>query len=287
MHTRLQGLLLAELFSLIPSNSQLWIATHSIGMMRKAKELQTANPDQVLFIDFHNQNFDQPVILTPTKVDRKFWTSTLSVALDDLAKLVAPSQIVLCEGKPSTNSTNKAEFDARCYRKIFASEFYDTDFISVGNALQVQTDSAQVGKSIQALVSGTKVIRLIDRDDRSTEEIQDLVKEGVRVLNRRHLEAYLLDDEILALLCDQVGQAGNLNAVLAAKQKAISDSASRGNPSDNLKSACGSMYVEIKKILQLTQAGSTSEAFLRDTLAPLVSDKTKVYNELKKDIFGE
>ena len=37
MHTGFQALLLGELLNLIPPKSQLWIATHSIGMMRKAK----------------------------------------------------------------------------------------------------------------------------------------------------------------------------------------------------------------------------------------------------------
>jgi hypothetical protein len=287
MHTRLQGLLLNELFSLIPDNSQLWIATHSIGMMRKAKEIQNVNPAQVAFIDFHGHDFDQPVSLSPTNADRKFWTNTLSVALDDLANLVAPSQLVLCEGKPPATSTGKAEFDARCYRIIFSGEFYDTDFISVGNALQVQTDTAQVGRSIQAIISGTKVIRLIDRDDRSVQEIQDLSKEGVRVLTRRHLESYLFDDEILLALCNQVGQPQNIQTVLAAKQKALADSVARGNPKDDIKSASGSIYVETKKILRLTQVGNTTEAFMRDSLAPLVISTTKVYVELRKDIFNK
>jgi energy-coupling factor transporter ATP-binding protein EcfA2 len=39
MNTALQGALLTELFDLIPDETQMWIATHSIGMMRKAKDL--------------------------------------------------------------------------------------------------------------------------------------------------------------------------------------------------------------------------------------------------------
>jgi len=40
MNTRLQGKLLRELVGLLPDNCQLWIATHSIGMMREAWALQ-------------------------------------------------------------------------------------------------------------------------------------------------------------------------------------------------------------------------------------------------------
>jgi len=75
MHTKLQAMLLKELFSLIPQVSQLWIATHSIGMMRMAKDLQDKYPSQVVFIDFHDRDYDNSVVITPTKIDRKFWST--------------------------------------------------------------------------------------------------------------------------------------------------------------------------------------------------------------------
>ena len=50
LSTRLQGRLLKELYGLIPSNSQLWLATHSIGMVRMAQEIRVAHPDQVVFL---------------------------------------------------------------------------------------------------------------------------------------------------------------------------------------------------------------------------------------------
>jgi len=156
----------------------------------------------------------------------------------------------------------------------------------VGNDIQVQSDSLQIGRSIQTLISGTKVIRLVDRDDRSPQEIQELLKANIRVLSRRHIEAYLFDDEILTLLCNNVSQPHNIEVVIAAKNAAISKSVARGNPPDDIKSAAGDTYVEIKRILQLTQIGNTSEAFMRDTLAPLITVNTNIYAQLKKDIFG-
>ena len=39
MHTALQSKLLSEMYNLIPNNSQLWLSTHSIGMLNAAKEL--------------------------------------------------------------------------------------------------------------------------------------------------------------------------------------------------------------------------------------------------------
>ncbi|HRF96255.1 MAG TPA: AAA family ATPase, partial [Aggregatilineales bacterium] len=45
LHTKLQNKILEEMYDLIPENSQLIISTHSIGMMRKAVEMQKIYPD--------------------------------------------------------------------------------------------------------------------------------------------------------------------------------------------------------------------------------------------------
>ena len=63
--TKLQGKLLEELYNLVPDNSQLWIATHSIGMVRKAQDLYQKHPESVVFLDFGKDDFDKPVTLTP------------------------------------------------------------------------------------------------------------------------------------------------------------------------------------------------------------------------------
>jgi predicted ATP-dependent endonuclease of OLD family len=52
MNTKVQGALLQELLGLLPGESQLWIASHSIGMMRKARELYDADPSSVVFLNF-------------------------------------------------------------------------------------------------------------------------------------------------------------------------------------------------------------------------------------------
>jgi len=95
MNPRLQGALLEELFTLLPACSQLWIATHSIGMMRRARDLAAVHPGEVIFVDFEGHDFDQPQILEPVLPTRTFWERSLRVALDDLAELVAPRQVIL------------------------------------------------------------------------------------------------------------------------------------------------------------------------------------------------
>ena len=287
MHTRLQARLLGELLALIPVNSQLWIATHSIGMMRKAKELKQANPESVAFLDFGNVDLDSTITIEPMDVDRPFWVRNLGIALDDLASLVAPSRIVLCEGEISVQASSaRSEFDARCYRIIFMKEFPETDFISAGNSSDVESDRLQLARSLQRLFSTMSVIKVVDRDDKSEQEIADLSHQGITVLSRRHLESYLLDDEVLAKLCISSGKGQLVSRALAVKQQAISESVNRGNAPDDVKSAAGQIYNELRSLLSLSACGNNTEAFLRDTMAPLITLDTQTYAELKHDIFG-
>jgi predicted ATPase len=288
LHTRLQARLLEELFTQLPGNSQLWISTHSIGMMRKAMDLQKANPQSVAFLDFHNQDFDQAVNLTPVVLSRQHLLKNLEVALDDLAHLVAPEVVVLCEGKPAAGGKNSvaAEFDAFCYRKIFTAEFPNADFISVGNQHDVQSDRLEMGRAIQTLIRGTKVIRLIDRDDRAPQEITELQAQGVRVLSKRHLESYLFDDELLAKLCTSVGKVDKIPELLAIKTSALAEIVKQGKSADDVKSAGGLIYIGAKRLLELSQAGGDTVAFLKFTMLPLLTSDTAAYKQLNQDVFG-
>jgi len=78
-----------------------------------------------------------------------------------------------------------------------------------------------------------------------------------------------------------------LDECLAAKRMAMESSKQRNNPPDDIKSARGDIYNSIKKILGLTQCGNNSDAFLRDTIAPLIKADTNVYKELEREIFGD
>ena len=51
IHTKLQGQLLHELYNLISPKSQLWIATHSIGMVRKAQDIWHKDRNSVVFLE--------------------------------------------------------------------------------------------------------------------------------------------------------------------------------------------------------------------------------------------
>src|SRR5699024_2858672 len=70
MHTRLQSKVLQELYNLTPNNSQFWITTHSIGMLKQAEEIEKKDPGTVLFLDFGNHDFDSTEIMKPVQINR-------------------------------------------------------------------------------------------------------------------------------------------------------------------------------------------------------------------------
>ena len=207
LNARLQADLLSVLHDLIPKNCQLMLATHSIGMMRRARDIEKKKPGSVVFIDFGGRDFDQAQVIEPTMPDRDFWRSAYNIALDDLAALVAPKQVVICEGQPRTgHPVPNHNHDAQCYEAIFGAEFPDTRFVSMGNDREVAEDRRHLAVALDLLIDGLEVIRLIDRDDRSDVEIDQLRRDGVRVLSQRNLESYLYSDEVLRLLAKSKGK---------------------------------------------------------------------------------
>jgi hypothetical protein len=156
-------------------------------MMRRARDIEAQEPGSVAFLDFYDIDFDRPQVLRPTRVNRQFWDRVLDVALDDIAKLVVPRRVVLCEGAPLGSPGKNTAHDAVCYNAIFESEFPDTRFVSAGNSYDVQSDRLALSSCIEALVSGCTVTRLIDRDDHSPVDVANFEEQGIRVLSRRHL----------------------------------------------------------------------------------------------------
>ena len=58
--TGLQGPLIASVLELLRETSQLWIATHSIGIVRQAYRMLLERPEEVVFLDFSGRDFDGP-----------------------------------------------------------------------------------------------------------------------------------------------------------------------------------------------------------------------------------
>lgn len=281
MHTQLQGKVLRELYSLVPDQSQLWISTHSIGMLQEAEEIESNNPGTVTFLDFGNRNFDQEQLIQPVKIGKKVLEKFYELAFGDFAKLMLPEVIVFCEG--THEGKKRKDFDQSIYNKIFENRCPTTLFISAGNCNDIIELQSKQGGVINTLLNNCKVIRLIDRDDCSSGEIESYNKEGIKVLQRRNLESYLLDDTVITKLCELNNQNDKIQSCLEAKQRALR---STSGASDDLKSVRGVIYNELKKILGLTQGGKNADSFIRYTLTPLITPDMQIYKELESDIFG-
>jgi len=283
MHTRLQAKVLNELFNLVPTNSQLWISTHSIGMLKEAEDLEKAFPNSVVFLDFDNRDFDLSELIVPATINKTIWDRFFDLAFADFSQLIAPKRVVFCEG--SSQGRKYKDFDAQIYSKIFENKYHDTKFISIGSSTEIEDIENQSVKIVSNILKSSNIIKFVDRDDKSQQEISELLKKGIKTSKRRNIECYLFDDEIIIKLCNKVGKPDLIDQCLQAKKDAIQDSISRGNPIDDVKSASGQIFTELKRILSLTQCGNNTSAFLRDTMTPIVKEETEVYKELESEIF--
>lgn len=278
MNARLQASLLFVLYDLIPDNCQLILATHSIGMMRQAEEIELSKPGSVIFLDFGNRDFDQPQVIKPATPNRAFWKRAYEVALDDLAALVAPSRVVICEGSPKRGT------DAQCYERIFETEFPDTRFVSMGGNKEIIGDTRGLAETLRLLIDGLEIVRLIDRDNRTENAIAKLKQQGVQVLSWRNLEAYLFHDEVLQELAVSKGQEDKAGELIAAKWQSHNAKGSTNSPND-LKPIRREIYSACNHILQLVECGDDVAEFMVETLAPLIKPEMQVYKRLKRDIF--
>lgn len=107
----------------------------------------------------------------------------------------------------------------------------------------------------------------------------------MKVLSRRNIEAFLLDDEVLKKWCASVGKSEKEEEILTIKEQAMKDSVDRGNAPDDYKSAANDICTKGKKILEITGCGNNGDMIMRDSLAKLITPDMTVYQELERDIF--
>ncbi|EKT4499364.1 AAA family ATPase [Flavobacterium psychrophilum] len=285
MHTRLQAKVLQELYNLTPISSQLWISTHSIGMLKQAEDLEKEHPGSVVFLDFDNRDFDLTENIYPAKIDKTIWNRFFDLAFADFSQLISPKRIVFCEG--TSQGRKYKDFDAQIYGKIFEQKYHDTKFISIGSSSEIENIENQSVKIVSNILKSSSIIKFVDRDDKSPQEIGELLDKNIKTSSKRHIESYLLDDEIITKLCQSLGKDALKQDCLDAKIEAVRESMEdRGNPTDDIKSASGKIFTELKRILSLTQCGNNKCAFIRDTIAPLVTEETDIYRILENEIFG-
>lgn len=282
IHTEKQASALRALYNLIPEQGQLWCSTHSLGMLVEAQRIEQETPGSVVFLDFSDRDYDLVQKIVPSRPDRQLWDKTLELTLGNLAFLVGPNTIYLCEGDPLSRK-NKS-FDAQVLERIFSSDWPQASFISIGSADDVTNPNSTVVKALEAIFPRAEIKRLIDRDYLSEEEVQELRGRGVRVTSERHLEAYLLSDEIIEKLCITRGRDDVIPAALQAKQDGIARSCAQGKDANDIKSAAGFIVNDLRTLLQIQNGGSSTHPFLRDTIAPLVTWETGTYARLAADL---
>ena len=279
MATALQGPLIASILELLREPSQLWVATHSIGIVREAYRMLRERPGEVVFLDFSDRDFDGPVTMAPSTPDRVFWENMYEVALDDLSSLVAPERVVICEG---SKEKHVEAFDARCYNRLFADEFPDTLFISQGGSGEV-IQSEHLISILKAIVSGIDVEKLIDRDDMTDEERSSKIAQGIRVLRRRELEEYLYDPEVLRTFLQTEGCEESVVETALSKRESLVN----GQPGPkNIKDVSRELFDAIRRDTGLSNLGNDREEFASQFLVPALRKTHMAYEELREDLFG-
>lgn len=282
LHTRVQGALVKEMVKILPEACQLWVTTHSIGVLRAAQEMIAFDPTAVCLIDFDGVDPDVPRELVPSSLGRVTWEKLLSITLDDLSQRIAPRVVVVCEG--SSVGTRRKDFDAEIYNRILGSQHADVLFVSGGSANQVNATGISVRDILVRVLPTSKFTSLVDRDDKSATEVADVESKGGLVLPERNLESFLFADDVIEALLVRERKESQLPAALQVKQQALVNSVARSNAPDDLKSASGEIYVELKKLLGLQRCGNNTDAFMRDTLAPLVVAPMQTYQALKSAV---
>ena len=277
--TGLQGPLIESVLGLLRETSQLWIATHSIGVVREAYKMLVNQTGEVVFLDFSDRDFDGPVTITPSIPNRVFWENMYEVALDDLSSLVAPHCVVICEG--SKNKHVNA-FDAQCYNQLFASEFPETLFISQGGSGEV-IQAEHLVTILKSIAHGIDVRKLIDRDDMTDGERTQKIDQGIRVLRRRELEEYLYDPSVLRTLLQTEGCGdATVEKVLNERESLVSGQAAP----NNIKDVSRELFARIRCVTGLSNLGNSREEFGCEFLVPALGKTPSVYNELREDVFG-
>ena len=127
----------------------------------------------------------------------------------------------------------------------------------------------------------------LDRDDRTDAEIGELRRRGVRVLSRRTIESYLLDDSVLVSMCNDFGRPDAVEQLVAAKRQALESSIAAGGAPDDHKRIAGDVYNAAKRLFPQRKLGSDKRAFMKGVCAPLIRPGSVVYAELRHDILGD
>jgi len=268
LNTKIQRSLLNEIEKLIPENCQLWIATHSIGLLRA---LQEELKDKSQILDFGEKDYFQGAhTIIPIIPNRKNWQRIFQTALEDLTYLLSPKRIIYCEGKPNPGENNKEEgLDANVLNNIFGEEFPDSLFVSSGGS-DVLKNANLALSIINKAFPTVELLRLKDKDENNDLGRDNFLKEdrSNRMLKRRDLENYLFDKELLRNYCD----ANSIDF--------------KENEYDALIKDINNMDLKpIQPKLKIFISYTDNIEKLKVELSKYIKKELLIYNELKESIF--
>ena len=145
LNTALQKSLLKEITeNWIPASCQLWVASHSLGFIDYANEVEHA-----AIIDFDNLDFDLPQIISPS-AKRAFDVFEIAVSKEFLSNIFEGKNIVFAENKDSFFYNNlkikdtifvAANNKAEVFYKVKSNAIYrgliDTDYLTDNEREQI------------------------------------------------------------------------------------------------------------------------------------------------------
>lgn len=277
VNTSIQKNLLLEINRMIGPNCQIWVATHSIGLMR-ALQSDLKDMCQVIHFESGIKFASEAITLRPIKQNHASWRKIFATALDDLAELVSPRQIIYCEGKDKPGQNGEKGFDARVYNSIFGTARPDTLFVSSGGNTELDQRSEIAIRILSKVFADLEVLVLKDRDFHSGTDatLQDRVEyletnpKNHRMLERREIENYLYDREILEKFCER--HSSEFKSEIY--ESYVTDIMNQ-NVKDNV--------ARIKECCSLSPNYGTEK--LSFELAELVTPDTTVFAELNRVIF--
>ena len=279
INSSIQRKLLEQIVNLIGENCQVWIATHSIGFLRSIQQ-SFSEQSQILHFKESMNLAKVPTTITPSPMTAATWKEIFSIALDDLSHLVAPRRIIYCEGRDSPGPfARERGLDANVFNTIFGEKYSGTQFVSSGGNTELDQRSTIALAVLSKALPGVEIVVLKDRDmisgGVSTQSDRKLYLDNNpknhRVLDRREIENYLFDKEILKAF-----SAANKTTFDEVSYDALVTDITN----DNVKDA----FAKIKNIAGLSVSISADR--FKENLARFITPQTLVYKQLEACIFS-
>lgn len=278
INSSIQRKLLIEINKIIPVNSQIWIATHSIGFIRALQE-DLNEESQIINFEETNSWASEKYILTPMKKSRSGWKRLFSVAIDDLSNLIVPKRLIYCEGKDKPNSKGEAVgLDETVYNTIFEEKYPETLFVSSGGNTELDQRSAVAITVLTKVLKEVEIWILKDRDiasgnfmdERQRQTYLNNTDVNYRILKRFELENYLFDKEVLEKYCKE----NDLTFNSEKYNNCITDIIN-----ENVKD----QFSLIKSICGINT--SISADMFKKNLSKVITEDMNIYRELEECIF--